>query len=137
SDVDLRTDIWSLGVTLYFLLTARKPFDAESLLDLMTLVVHEPPPLLQAARPEVPEGIGEAFAKCLEKERTQRYAMTAELARALAAFGSARSQALATTIVEAPAGSSPQPIASVRPPEARPATVGPEDGTLSMSTQTH
>jgi serine/threonine-protein kinase len=95
SDVDGRTDIWSLGVILYYMLAAKKPFEAESLLELMTLIVHEPAPSLMRARPDLPNAIEGIVRQCFEKSRQARFRTAAELARALAPFASQPYQELA------------------------------------------
>jgi eukaryotic-like serine/threonine-protein kinase len=105
-DVDGRADVWSLGVVLYFMLTTKRPFDAESLLDLMTLIVHEPAPPLSAARPDVPAALAAVVARCLEKTPEKRFATTAELAAALAPLASPAMRALAAKV----------PVGVVAPP---------------------
>jgi serine/threonine-protein kinase len=130
SDVDGRTDIWSLGVVLHYVLTGEKPFKAESLLDLMTLIVHDAPPPPSAARPEVPAGLTDVVAKCLAKARADRYASAAELARALAPFASkeagdlARGMPVSSREVAAPpsAASSSTPSTPSKEEETRTAT---------------
>jgi serine/threonine-protein kinase len=85
--VDVRTDIWALGVILYELLVGRPPFEAAAVTQLAIKVMNEPAPSLRAARPDVPPGLDLVVAKCLEKDRATRYQTVGELALALAAFG--------------------------------------------------
>jgi serine/threonine-protein kinase len=85
--VDARTDIWSLGVILYQLLTARRPFDGDSLPSVFAKIVTEPPDPLRRVRPEVPQALEAAILCCLEKDVTQRFQTISEFARAIAPFG--------------------------------------------------
>jgi serine/threonine-protein kinase len=135
-DVDGRSDIWSLGVVLYFLLTGKRPFEAESLLEQMTLIVHEP-------APHVAGEIDEVFQRCLMKDPEERFATTADLARALAKFASPKMRDLAAKV---PVGAPPmrsgpssrsRPAAPPPPPEepTAPATARPSQlETLAAST---
>jgi serine/threonine-protein kinase len=88
--VDARTDIWSLGVVLFELLTGTVPFTGETLPEVAIRVATYPMPSLSALRPGVPAGIAAAIAKCLQKDRTGRFANVAALAIALAPFGPKR-----------------------------------------------
>ena len=53
ASVDRRADIYALGIILYEMLTARRPFSGEDPRELMHRIVHEAPPPL--ARPEIPD----------------------------------------------------------------------------------
>jgi eukaryotic-like serine/threonine-protein kinase len=84
--VDARTDVWSLGVILYQLLTGVHAFKAESMSACLAKIVADPPPPLRAARPDVPEGLERVILACLEKDPARRLQSVAELALALAPF---------------------------------------------------
>jgi serine/threonine-protein kinase len=86
-NVDARSDIWSLGVILFELLTKTAPFEAEALTELAVKVTVEPAPLLGSLLPEAPPKLEEAINRCLEKERERRFANVGELALALKSFG--------------------------------------------------
>jgi serine/threonine-protein kinase len=85
-DVDQRSDIWAVGCVLYELITGRVPFEAETMPQLCTLILHAEPPPLRSIRADVPEQLEQVVMRCLRKDRNQRYPNVAALANDLAYF---------------------------------------------------
>ncbi|MEZ4366942.1 MAG: serine/threonine-protein kinase [Kofleriaceae bacterium] len=83
-DLDGRSDLYSLGVTLYRMLTGRTPFSGTSL-EVVVAHVGQAPPLVRSLRPDVPEALERVVRRCLAKLPAQRFASAAELAHALGA----------------------------------------------------
>lgn len=81
--VDHRTDIFSLGVMLYELLTGRKPFDGKSPKEILSgITTDQPPPLLRFRRAEI-MGFQPILDKALAKNRDERFSSMIEFGRAL------------------------------------------------------
>ncbi|MDB4942355.1 MAG: Serine/threonine protein kinase PrkC, regulator of stationary phase, partial [Labilithrix sp.] len=104
-DVDGRTDVWSIGVILFELLTGRVPFVAESLPQLCSMVLEHDAPLVSTLRPDVPPGVDAIVERCLERAREQRFQGIGELVRALAPFGSPRHVRTGSGRISSPAES--------------------------------
>ena len=86
--VDSRTDIWALGVILFELITANRPFHAEGVTELAIKIATEPALSVRELRPDLPPGIDVVIARCLEKDRAQRFQTVGDLAIALRDFAS-------------------------------------------------
>jgi eukaryotic-like serine/threonine-protein kinase len=97
-NVDLRTDMWALGVILYELLTGQQPFTAETYPQLVAAIMSARPEPLERHRSDVPPGLVTAITRCLDKEPANRFANVAEVARAVAPYASKRGQVSAQRI---------------------------------------
>src|SRR5262245_47191917 len=84
--VDHRTDIFSLGVTLYEMLAGRRPFDGATASDVMAAVLTSEPVSLAEVVPEVPATLWRIVKRCLEKKPGQRFQSAGDLSFALEAF---------------------------------------------------
>jgi eukaryotic-like serine/threonine-protein kinase len=78
-EVDHRTDIWSLSVVLYEMLTGLLPFRAEHEAALLYCVVHEDPQPLFCFRTDIPMQVASVISKALQKDRALRYQTAKEL----------------------------------------------------------
>ena len=85
-NVDLRADVWSLGIILHELLAGRPPFDGETLTEVCAAIVADAPRSLAERRPDAPAELEAAILRCLEKDPAQRFQDVLELARHLKAF---------------------------------------------------
>jgi serine/threonine protein kinase len=81
--VDHRTDIYSLGVVLYEMVTGRVPYQGETPMGVMFKHLYEPLPLPRNLMPNLPEEVERVILKAMAKEPDDRYEQAGELAEAL------------------------------------------------------
>ncbi len=86
-EVDPRADLYALGVILFEGATGRRPFDAESLFELLRLHVQEAAPAARSLRPDLPPALEQVISRALAKQREARFQTAEELASALIAVG--------------------------------------------------
>lgn len=82
--LDHQTDIYSLGVVMYQLLTGQLPFQARNSYDLIYQIIHSEPRRPSALRPDIPLSLDNIVARAMSKKLENRYANWAEFARDLA-----------------------------------------------------
>ena len=137
-DVDIRADLYSLGGTLFYLLTGRPPFQATSLYDIYQAHMSRDAEPLNLIRPEVPAELAALVGKMMAKDPNRRFQRPGEVAEALKPFFKAKPARVAPEIsrvepVQArplpriaeetePATSGPRPITPAKP-TAEPAAV--------------
>jgi eukaryotic-like serine/threonine-protein kinase len=92
--VDARTDIWSVGIMLYEMLTGKLPFDGPSVTAVTVVVVQKDPPKPSGLRPEIAPALEAAILRCLAKDPAERFPDVAALGEALAPFGSEAGRSL-------------------------------------------
>jgi serine/threonine-protein kinase len=77
--IDHRSDIFSLGVVMYEMLTARLPFEGETAVEVIDKIIHGEPVAVARLNYSVPPELERIVRKCLEKDRDRRYQSTREL----------------------------------------------------------
>jgi len=85
-DLDARSDVFSLGVTVYEVLTGRRPFEAASTQEVNRLILERDPTPLRQVRSDVPADLETICLHALEKDPARRYPDAAELAADLRRF---------------------------------------------------
>ncbi len=129
-DLDARSDLYSLGIVMYQMLTRQLPFKADTTLELLLAHMQQPPTPIRALRPdlEIPEPVANVVMRCLEKKRELRPTSAQALIEELDRAEKKPPAKLAPTIrVEAPAEALASREAQAAPhaPPPRPAPPPP------------
>ncbi len=93
-ELDLRADIYSVGATLYTLLTGRAPFDGRNAVQVVANAVKMSPKKPSELRAELPAGLESIVCRCLEKEPGSRFTDYRSLSEALLPFSSRESESV-------------------------------------------
>jgi len=124
--LDLRSDIYSAGATLFTLLTDRAPFEGDNAVQVVANAVNQKPKPLSEFRQDMPPGLNRVVARCLAKEPDGRYADYTALRNALLPFSSKEPEP-ASIKVRASAGWIDYLIAFLPPYVTLMFLVGPEE----------
>jgi serine/threonine protein kinase len=110
-ELDGRSDIYSLGIVLFEMLTGVVPFDSPTTTSIVIKHVNDPPPLPRILNPKISPAVESVVLRALEKRRDARPQTAGEMARKLiAAAGSARPGSPHPAAVAAPGVVAPSPI---------------------------
>jgi serine/threonine-protein kinase len=97
-EIDARVDVYSLGATLYALVTGKPPFEGTAAQSALAVQLRVPPPLAQI-RPEVPPALSDAVARMMTKNPAERFQSAAEVIAALTPFSPSTDIVPGSTVV--------------------------------------
>lgn len=112
---DARADIYSLGATLFYLLTGQVPFPGRSTIQKLYCLANEDPPAIGQLRPDCPRELADVIERMMAKTPADRYSTAEEVVRALRPFAAARiaGRPVATWSVQSAAETHREPGAEV------------------------
>ncbi|MBW2279044.1 MAG: protein kinase, partial [Deltaproteobacteria bacterium] len=99
-DIDVRIDIWSVGVMLYEMLTGRLPFDGDNYNEVLGKILMDDIPPLKDYAPKCPDGIVAVVNKALTKDRDKRYRDVSAMLDDLVPFHDAAREQMSTGAIQ-------------------------------------
>ena len=97
--VDYRTDLWAFGVTLYEMLTTRRPFAGDSYAAMLHAIISAKPDPIASSAPDVPPAVDDLLRRLLEQDPDARPQSAREVQRAIAAARSGRGEAVGRSVL--------------------------------------
>ena len=85
-ETDEKSDIYSVGVMLYEMLTGQKPFDTDNPISIAVMHMQNTPERPRAINPDIPAGLEEIILRAMEKDPEDRYQTAADMIRDIEAF---------------------------------------------------
>jgi serine/threonine-protein kinase len=137
-DVDRRSDLWSLGVVLFELLTGHAPFTRKSLGELFAAILEKDAPPLTSVLPNAPAALSDAVVRCIHREPEQRFQDVLQFAKEIAPFGPGDAAGRVALIEETLRHIKPNESPAVAPGDpvgSPPAPDSPRDALLRRATQ--
>lgn len=120
--IDFRTDIYSLGIIAFQMLTGKLPFMASTFAGFLSKHIFEQPPSLRSIRPEIPEAVEKVVLRAMEKEPSARYqsagAFAADLTRAVRSSHPDNTEKNTPNLLTVPYSHEPSKEAKGKPPSA-------------------
>ena len=107
--VDARSDLYSTGVTLYEILTGRRPFDGKTEYEVMTGHLREEPKRPSELNPSIPDRVSRTILCAMAKDSAQRFQNASEFLAALEGISFDDAQTLETLAIQAPPPSVTEP----------------------------
>jgi serine/threonine protein kinase len=110
--VDARSDLYSTGVTLYEILTGRRPFDGKTEYEVMTGHLREEPKRPAELNPSIPDNVSQTILRAMAKDAAQRFQTAVEFLVALQGISFDEVQTLETLAIQAPPPASSAPLSA-------------------------